>query len=324
MIRFLFLLFAFTITNLIAQPLLPAFHAPPSIPELLGPGSISTKLSERDFALSPDGTEIFYTLQMPLASFQTILYSKKQSYGRWTKPIIAPFAGQYSDLEPAFSSDGSKLYFASNRPLAGDKIKDFDIWEVERTQTGWGEPRNLGAPINTDMDEFYPSITNSGNLYFTAAYKTAVGKEDIFVAYNEAGKFKTPVPLDTAINSKTYEFNAFVAPDESYIIFTSYGRENDKGRGDLYMSVKGAAGKWLPAKNLDIINSDRLDYCPFVSADGKTLFFTSERNKLVRSYPAKAVTMDELTGIMNGPKNGSGDIYWVSFQKVIEFVKQNN
>jgi hypothetical protein len=324
MTRFLFLLFAFTITNLIAQPLLPAFQAPPSVPELLSPGSISTNLSERDFALSPDGTEIFYTMQMPLFSFQTILYSKKQPDGSWSKPIIAPFAGQFSDLEPVFTSDGSKLYFASNRPLAGDRIKDFDIWVVERMQSGWGQPKNLGVPINTTADEFYPSITKSGSLYFTASYQATVSREDIYVARMEAGKFTTPMPLDTTVNSKKDEFNAFVAPDESYIIFTSYGRKDDTGRGDLYMSVKDSTGKWLPAKNLSFINSNRIDYCPFVSADGKTFFFTSERHRLVQSYPAKAVTADELMSVANAPQNGSGDIYWMSFKKVMEFVKQGN
>lgn len=319
------LIFLSLISNeLIAQQTLTEFNSPPYRFELLGPGFISTNLSERDFALSPDGTEIFYTLQAPLASFQTIMYSKKQVDGPWSKPVIAPFAGQYSDLEPAFTSDGNRLYFASNRPVSGDKIKDFDVWVVERTKTGWNKPENLGEPINTEMDEFYPSITNSGNLYFTASYKTAIGKEDIFVAYNDGGKFKVPIPLDTAINSKAYEFNAFVAPDESYIIFTSYGRKDDQGRGDLYISMKDDKGKWTPAKNLGLINSDRIDYCPFVSADGKSFFYTSERNKLVKSFPNKAVTVDQLMSILNSPQNGLGDIYWISFQKIMEYVKQGN
>lgn len=324
MIRVSLLLVSLTITNLIAQPSLPAFQAPPATPELLGAGIISTHFSERDFSLSPDGTEIFYTLQMPLASFQTILYVKKQPDGRWTKPVIAPFAGRYSDLEPAFSSDGNKLFFASNRPLSGDKIKDFDLWVVERNKTGWGQPKNLGKPINTEWDEFYPSITHSGNLYFTASYTTAIGKEDIFVAYHEAGTFKDPVPLDTAINSKTYEFNAFVAPDESFIIFTSYGRKDDTGRGDLYISRRDVNGKWLPAKNLKPINSDRLDYCPFVSFDRKSFFFTSERNTLQKSFPNKPVTIEELTHKLMSPQNGSGDLYWMSFDALLESLQNVN
>jgi hypothetical protein len=309
------------LTLLVAQPFPSLFNAAPSTAEIFGEGFISTALSERDFALSPDGTEIFYTLQTPLVTFQTIMHSKKESDGKWSKPVIASFAGNYSDLEPAFTSDGKKLYFASNRPISGSDIKDFDIWMVEKNSHGWGKPTNLGAPINTSEDEFYPSITNSGNLYYTAAYKTAIGKEDIFVAINDGGKFREPVPLDSTINSKTYEFNSFVAPDESYIIFTSYGRKDDTGRGDLYMSVKDAAGKWLTARNLKLINSDRLDYCPFVSFDKNILFFTSERNKLAKAYPHKPMTIEALTNLLNSTQNGLGDIYWIRLDKVMEFMK---
>ncbi len=79
---------------------------PPAIPSLFAEGIVSTKYSERDFALSPDGTEIFYTLQSPARGiFQTILYMKKDTKGLWSKPEVAPFAGKFSDLEPAFTPD---------------------------------------------------------------------------------------------------------------------------------------------------------------------------------------------------------------------------
>jgi hypothetical protein len=183
----------------------------------------------------------------------------------------------------------------------------------------WGEPRNIGAPVNTADDEFYPSVTKSGNLYFTAAYKNAVGKEDIYCAIWENGKYNEPVPLDTAVNSATYEFNAFVSPDEDFIIFTSYGRKDDKGRGDLYMSRKDALGRWQPAKNLSFINSDKIDYCPFVSADKKILFFTSAR-AAPKQPGDKAIKLAELINFYTGPQNGSGDIYFINFEKLMEYV----
>jgi len=275
---------------------------------------ISTGLSERDFALSPGGNEIFYTLQSPQGVFQTILHISKQANGSWSKPVVAPFAGKYSDLEPAFSPDGKKVFFSSNRPVTGTEIKDFDIWVVEKQNDAWGEPKNIGAPVNTTADEFYPSITKSGNLYFTAAYKNAVGKEDIYLAKWENGKYNEPAPMDTAINSRTYEFNAFVSPNEDFIIFTSYGRKDDKGRGDLYMSTKDASGKWQAAKNLSSLNSDKLDYCPFVSFDKKILFFTSERTNLKKSFTDIPVKLDEITKSFTSPQNGGGDIYWINFE----------
>ncbi len=297
------------------------FTTPPLKPSLLGPGIINTGFNERDFALSPDGTEIFYTLQLPQGSFQTILYLKKNSQGKWSQPEVAPFAGRFSDLEPAFSPDGKKLYFSSNRPLSGSEIKDFDIWCVEKKDNKWGEPKNMGEPVNTPVDEYYPAITLSGNLYFTAAYTNSVGKEDIYLSVFENGKYKTPVSLDTAVNSKTFEFNAFVSPDEQFIIFTSYGRKDDKGRGDLYMSIKDASGRWMPAKNLALLNSEKMDYCPFVSFDKKNLFFTSERHELKESFPDKPVTYEKLDQCYSTPLNGGGNIYWISFEEVLKSIQ---
>lgn len=286
-------------------------------PALLSEININTNLSERDFALSPDGNEIFYTLQSPAKNFQTILYLKKDTKGNWSKPEIAPFAGKYSDLEPAFTSDGKRLFFASNRPVTGNKIKDFDIWYVGKENGRWGDAKNIGDPVNTPADEYYPSVAQCGNLYFTSAYKNAIGKEDIYCSAWENGKYKEPVPLDSAVNSATYEFNAFISPDEQFIIFSSYGRKDDKGGGDLYMSIKDADGKWMPAKNLVTLNSDKLDYCPFVSFDKKTLYFTSERHILKDFFADKPASYSELMRSFSAPLNGGGNIYQVNFDELM-------
>ncbi len=294
---------------------------PPTEATLFAEGFISTSMNERDFAISPDGKEIYYTISTPESSFQTIVFSTLGKEG-WSKPEVASFAGKFSDLEPALSEDGNKMYFASNRPLIGSNPKDFDIWVVERQGKTWGEPKNLGSSINTEADEFYPSITKSGNLYFTAQYKEGIGKEDIFMASWKSDHFEKSTALDTTVNSKSYEFNAFVDPDEQFILYTSYGRKDDKGRGDLYMSVKDANGKWLPSKNLATLNSTRLDYCPYVSPDKKILFFTSERTTLAVSFERKT-SYDEIKKINQATLNGKGNIYWVRFDNVMEVFRKS-
>ena len=142
----------------------------PKAAGLFAEGFVSTPMYERDMAISPDGTEMLYTTMVPFSNFQTIMYSKK-SGSKWSQPEVVSFCGKYSDLEPAFSSDGKRLYFSSNRPLDGDKAKDFDIWYVEKVNGSWSEPKNLGSPINTSDKEFYPSLASNGNIYFTAQYK---------------------------------------------------------------------------------------------------------------------------------------------------------
>jgi Tol biopolymer transport system component len=297
------------------------FSRIPQKAELFADGIISTSANERDFALSPDGNEMFYTLQAPRAGmFQTILHRVKNAKGVWSKPAVAPFAGNFTDLEPAFSPDGRKLFFCSNRPLSGERPKDFDIWVVEKTVGKWGEPKNIGRPVNTELDEFYPSVAGNGNLYFTAAYKSGVGREDIFVSKFQEGTYQPPVPLGPGVNSTTYEFNAYVSPQEEFIIFTSYGREDDSGGGDLYISLKDENGQWKTAINLKELNSSKMDYCPFVSADKKILFFTSERNNVPAAYKERT-NYRQLNKYFTGTLNGSGNIYWVDFELLLARIK---
>jgi hypothetical protein len=288
----------------------------PAVPELFLGEKFNTSMQERDMAISPDGKEMYYTIQSGQGIFSTIVMRTLASGGKWGEPVVASFSGMFSDLEPAFSQDGKKLFFCSNRPSSGDKKKDYDIWMMERTGNTWGSPKNLGPAVNTEADEFYPSIANNGNLYFTAQYEgKGPGREDIYVSKWVNGEYTPATALDTAVNSKSYEFNAFVAPDESYIIFTSYGRKDDTGGGDLYMSWKDASGKWTKSKNLKQLNSQRLDYCPYVSSDKKTLYFTSNRHSVAGSY-AKAVTYDDLKKTYGGILNGGDNVYWVSFDIV--------
>ncbi|MBL0741810.1 TolB family protein [Chryseolinea lacunae] len=299
-----------------AQP-----SAVPATSTLFLEGVVSTNLNERDMAISPDGLEMFYTLEANQNAFSAIVRRHKTANNTWSAPEVASFSGQFSDLEPAFTADGKKLFFSSNRPLTGIKTKDFDIWVVEKQRDGsWSVPKNLGAPVNTSANEFYPSPATSGNLYFTAEYERGVGKEDIYVSAGQGGTYGPSVALDTAVNSKLWEFNAFVSPDEKFIVFTSYGRKDDQGGGDLYISLRDTSGKWLPAKNLAAFNSPRLDYCPFVSFDQKAFFFTSGRHTILAAHE-KAIGYAALLKAYTGVSNGSENIYWVSFESMMKAAK---
>lgn len=271
------------------------------------PGLISDGFDNRDMTLSPDGNELFYTIQ----------YENKRSYimhavfsnGQLQEPKIAWFSGVYKDLEAAFSPDGNEIYFASDRPLIpGDKAADYNIWKLTRTSNGWTQPVALDSTINTKKDEFYPSIAASGNLYFTRDNGPSL--EDIWVAAKNGDTYHPAIPMGDVVNSKGYDFNAYVNPEEEFIVFTSYKRPDDLGSGDLYISRK-KDGHWQPAIHLDErINSTAIDYCPFVSPDGNYFYFTSAR--LNGTLPRDSITTkSELNKLLGGPGSGSDDIYRV-------------
>lgn len=282
---------------------------------LFAPVIVSGPWAERDMAISPTGDELFYTWVSPRSQYQVILRMKSVG-NTWSAPEVAPFSGRYSDLEPAFSPDGTRLYFASRRPLDGQgAAKDWDIWYVNRVGKNWSAPLNVGSPINTDADEFYPSVTEKGTLYFTATRPEGKGREDLYRSVWKGSSFGEPENLGDSINTGGYEFNAFIAPDERYLIFSSFGRADGQGGGDLYISRRTESGTWTTARNLGpAVNSPALDYCPFVSPDGSYLFFTSERapdfnSATIRSY-------EEIQALLLSPENGNGNLYWVRFDSV--------
>ncbi|WP_299118592.1 hypothetical protein [uncultured Tenacibaculum sp.] len=286
-------------------------------PKMFLPNLFKDLPNVRDFSINKNGDEFYFTVESYAKEYSFIAFSKKIN-GKWTKPEAVVFSGQHKDLEPFLSPDGLKLFFASNRinNNSSEVKKDMDIWYVTRNNLSdnWSEPKNIGAIVNTSKDEFYPSVTNQGDLFFTAQYENSKGKEDIYVSRLVDGEYTKPTSLNNKINSEKYEFNAFVAPDESFIIFTSYGRKDDLGRGDLYISRKDKNNNWLPAEHLQNgINSRKLDYCPFVDMKNNILYYTTSKSSISRSFK-KRKKLTEIINYININPNGLSRIYQTTFK----------
>lgn len=286
-------------------------------PQLFLPELFNGLPNIRDFSMNKNQNEFYFTLESYLKEYSFIAYSKKVN-NTWQKPKVVSFSGQYKDLEPFLSPNGLKLFFASNRKNndSGEVKKDMDIWYVTRKSLSdnWSKPISVGSIINTSANEFYPSVTEKGDLFFTAEYENSKGKEDIYVSRLVDGKYTTPVSLGSGVNSDKYEFNAFVAPDESFIIFTSYGRKDDLGRGDLYLSKKGNNNEWLPAKHLTNLNSKKLDYCPFVDLTNNKIYYTTSKSTITNKLNEKKSFEEIIDFIKNAP-NGLSRVYVTHFPK---------
>ncbi|NAY91053.1 hypothetical protein GTQ34_03895 [Muricauda sp. JGD-17] len=263
----------------------------------------------RDFTMNQLGTEAYFSIQSQTEEISVITVVHKEA-ASWSQPKIVPFSGTYRDFEPFLSPDGLRLYFVSNRPLH-DSIsepKDFDIWYVERSEKSkeWSKPINLGSPVNTEHNEFYPSLAENGNLYFTSDSPQAIGQDDIFFSEYIDGKYSQPITLSKSINSEGFEYNAYISKNESYLIFGGYNREDGKGSGDLYISFK-VNDKWAKAKPLPIpINSKYMDYCPFMDEENHILYFTSRRSK----NPESPMThLGALKEFLNSYQNGNSRLY---------------
>lgn len=259
----------------------------------------------RDFSISTLQDEVYFSIQNTSEDRAVIAVMKKKN-NIWQKPEITSFSGNFRNIEPFLSPDGFRLYFASNRPLEDHALtpKDYDIWYVQRknSNSNWSEPINIGAPVNSKNDEFYPCVTLSGNLYFTSDAVKSHGKDDILISKWDGKQYVEPENLGLKVNTAGYEFNAFVSPNERFIIYTCYGKEDGFGSGDLYISYKDKNGNWDYPKNLGAdLNSKQMDYCPFYDASTQILYFTSKRiEPSQKEFKSLAEFETEITKYENG------------------------
>ncbi|MCI0706864.1 MAG: hypothetical protein L0Y80_05185 [Ignavibacteriae bacterium] len=290
-----------------------ASENPITEPRLFGEGVISTPDDELNATFSADGNTIYFSKNVP--GRLGVLVESHFVNGQWTKPIVLPFSGQYNDYDPCLSADGKKMYFCSNRPLPGKERRNYDLYVVERTANGWGEPQNLGPVVNADGDEFYPSVSNDGTLIFSANRPGGKGNFDIYMSTWAGGKYSEPVNLGDSINVATGEIDNYLAPDKSYIIFAGYNRPDSYGNGDLYIS-QWKDSTWTKARNLGPkINSNQREYCPIVTPDGKYFFWTSFRSFADKPLE-KPITYDELLKELRGTLNGNGNIYQIDISEL--------
>jgi WD40-like Beta Propeller Repeat len=278
---------------------------------------LATALAERDAAWTLDGKQFFYSMWERRHGY---LLTRTLGAEGWSEPSFAPFSSpEHPELEPFIAHNGAWLYFISKRPHPdGTEVEKFDLWRVPKTESGWGAPEPLPEPISTEHDEFYPSLTTTGDLYFTSDRPGGLGGEDIWWAEWTGESWADPVNLGPAVNSPGPEFNSLIAPDGSWLIFGAV-REGDMGGGDMHIAFRGPDGEFLPAVNMgEPVNSAALDYCPALSPDGAIFFFTSSRVPDGSPDPTNFV---ELETLMAGPGNGRDNIWWVSAE-VIEDLRQ--
>lgn len=264
---------------------------PGETPELFAPNIISTCDLHSSLYFSPDGLEVYYSrLSKPELSG---IYTMKEKDGKWTRPefvLDSPNKG----LTPYLTPDGEKLFCS----IAGS------LYVLERTSSGWLDPKNLGPSINFQKRQDGASVTKSGTLY----YSTMFGKRDgMYRSEYREGKYAEPEKLDIQVEGNRMSGYPVVAPDESYIIFGSWTDNKGYGMQDLYITFRKKNGTWGKPQNLGkTINTVYSESFPFVTRDGKYLFFNSNR-------PSE----------LNSKRMGQffGNIYWVD-AGIIEQIKE--
>ena len=255
---------------------------PGAVPEVFAPGVVSGPAHDSAPAFTPDGREVYFTRSS--SSLSTLLVSYRLARG-WSEPVIAPFSGEWLEMEPAFSPDGRFLVYASNRPdnEGGAPIDGFfngvarpgkgaRLWRVDRTPTGWSPPRLLPSAINDGRAIYAPSVARDGSLYFMKPGTD--GRFEIFRAQATPTGF-APAQRMPFNEAGAASVDPAVAPDESFIVFSS-NRKPAQGM-DLFIAYR-RGDSWGCAMPLgETVNSAGSDAEARLSPDAKTLYFASDR-----------------------------------------------
>lgn len=147
-------------------------------------------------------------------------------------------------------------------------------------------PQNLGAGINSDLDEYWPCLTADEELLiFTRLVPIddenkeirIKNQEDFWVSHRKDSLWQPAEPLSKIINTQNNEGAQSITADGRYMYFTACDRSDGYGRCDIYYSVR-EGDVWSAPKNLGRpINSSDWEAQPSISADGRELFFVSNR-----------------------------------------------
>lgn len=193
-------------------------------------------LNQAAIAISPDGNTMIYARGNSNSSKDLPDVSLFVSYFRgagFTQPIWMPVNGEETwwNSTPAYSPDGSELYFASNRPGGYGGI---DLYKATKLANGdFGNAVNLGPKINTPGNEMFPRPTKDGKIFFSSDGHPGFGKLDLYVAEKDDTGAQLIKNLGRNFNSKDDDFGIYFTEYPKFG-FISSNREGGVGDDDIY------------------------------------------------------------------------------------------
>ena len=189
---------------------------------------------------------------------------------------------KYRDYCPVVSIDGRVLIFTSRREGGTSDAKDEngdyydDIYVCQGQTNGtWSKPQSIGSNINTAGHEAAIGLSPDGQLLFI--YKDDNGDGNIYFSEKKGADWTQPQQMGSDINTTSWETHASVTAAQDKLVFVSNRSQGGYGGRDLWYCNKLPNGEWGLSLNMgSVINTQYEEESPFISADGKTLIFSSQ------------------------------------------------
>ncbi|MCR4829344.1 MAG: OmpA family protein [Bacteroidales bacterium] len=236
-------------------------------------------------ALTIDGQTLVFTRRFPRNANTTATTAEEEDLyqcllrnDKWSaaQRIAPPLNSTDNEGTQCISQDGRILFFTAcgRRDGAGR----CDVYMCVNKGGTWGNPRNVGAPVNSGAWESQPSFSIDGKtLYFVSDRAGGYGGLDIWKAVFENGKWSSPENLGPTVNTAGNEMAPFIHYDDHTLYFASDGHIGMGGL-DLFCARRNSAGEWYKVENLGYpINTDGDESGLIVAPDAQTAYFASDR-----------------------------------------------
>ena len=214
----------------------------------------------------------------------------------------------FEDYNGFVSASGKTLVYASRRKgNMGGHIEElgaysadvyFSLWK----DNAWIKSKNAGAVINTDWDEESVGLSADGRTMLV--YLDNIDfLSDIATATLKGKTWQKLTSIGSSVNTKYFETGASITLDGSTIYFAS-DRKDTKVGSELYVAKRNENGDWGPSLNLgSVINTMYDESAPFISMDGKTLYFSSKGHNSMGGFDIFRSTLDDSTASWSKPEN---------------------
>ncbi|HEY3027865.1 MAG TPA: hypothetical protein VGJ55_17080 [Pyrinomonadaceae bacterium] len=278
-----------------------------SAPVNLGP-AINSAFSDQGPAISKNGLSLYFTSNRPggLGGFDMYVSQRASIDDAWGSPVnLGPTVNTtFDEGNPAFSRDEHLMFFQSKRPGG---LGGIDLWVSQREHThddfDWQLPVNLGPGVNSAADDNGPSYFDNQEdgapqLYFGSSRPGGLGAADIYLSEQTADGSFGPAILVTELSSPMNENRPSIRHDGLEIFFQSNRTGSIGGSSDLWVATRDSTlDAWSTPVNLGAtINTIFVEQNAYLSSDGKTLFFSSDRPGGFGGLDLYMITRTKLRG----------------------------
>ncbi len=196
----------------------------------------------------------------------------------------------WDDYKPILSTSGDRLFFTSRRryshkqlPNRYDGKYEEDIYLSLGEGNGWSAAVRMEKPVNTRYNNAALALSQEGNELYL--YDGKKGNGDIFSSRQVKGKWKKPARLTKKINTKGQETALWVSPDSNTVYFVSDNKKLSRGGKDIFVIHRDEKGRWGDPQPLDsTINTEWDEESPWLTPDGKTLYFSSQGHNSIGGF----------------------------------------